>query len=189
MLNLLDQTRTRLKSSEKFNFIDFASNELDYNSYEDKNQFSQDYEKEMATNILDGSKAFGSEKTIVLVGNYHAKRTSNTFGNSNYELMAKHMPTPETISLNTVFISETSWNCKGVSPADCGSSDTGGRIKADSKIANLGAFTILLNGEELIRDYPWWQKDKDIYDGIAFVGAVSMSPPANKDGRIPRPTK
>lgn len=196
MLELVDYAR-EVSQTNNLSVIKFKADDLNFNLFLsknpdtgeddfDQNGYSAAYEKAMAVNILSGATKTGADKTIVLVGNVHARRSNVTFGELDYPAMAANMPKPRSITLNTVSIGGTSWNCRGGKPSDCKVNKTNESISRDSKIAKTGNYTILLGEGRGVIPYvndsyykPEW------FDGVIFVGAATASPPANLAGRVP----
>lgn len=196
MLELVDYAR-EVSQAKNLRIIKFKADNLDVQAFVSKNSdtgadefdqngYSAAYEKEMAKNILSEANASGAEKTIVLVGNVHARRSNLTFGELDYPAMAAHMPSPLTWTFNTVNTGGTSWNCSGGKPSDCGISETAASISNESEIAKSNHFEILLGrGRETIPKISQRSYKPEWYDGVIYAGAATASPPANIMGRIP----
>lgn len=179
MLALLDYARITQQSESSFKPFFFQSTDVDWSQYEaDPNAVLQANEKGMAENILSFSQKNEIDKTIILVGNLHAKRAKNPFGDHDYDFMAVHMPAPETLTLSNLYGSGTSWNCLGSITGEtvCGASDTQGNVDPDSELAKTENYEI-----KIIQSPTAAIKG---YDGWFYVGAANASKPANLAGRM-----
>ena len=115
----------------------------------------------MAEIIRTQSKGF--DRTIVLVGNVHARK-AELLGLPGVQLMA--MLVPDSISLIVLHDGGTSWNRVG---EEARSRETF-KLNAMDKAANSMAFSL-----ENIPAYPG---DVPSYDGYVSVGPITASPPA-----------
>lgn len=196
MLELVDYAR-EMSQTKNLKVIKFKADDLDAKKFSSKNpdtgadDFDQNgyvtaYEKEMAENILKEAAALNIDKTIVLVGGVHARRSNVSFGELDYPAMAVHMPAPQSLTFNTINTGGTSWNCRGPKPSDCGKSQTVASISSESKIAKSDDFEIILGlGRKTIPHVSESRYKAEWYDGVVYMGAASASPPANILGRKP----
>ena len=185
MLGLLDFARMTQQSRPDFAPFLFQDTDANWSKYEtDPNSVSSDIEKGMANHILTHARSGQFDKVIVLVGNLHAKRVRNQFGDHDYDFMAQHMPAPETATLTNVYSAGTAWNCMGNGQGKtvCGASKTKGYIDPDSELAKTGNYAVHLYDQNT-------ETHTDLYgpvpgyDGWFYVGSAQASPPANLDGR------
>ncbi|MDB2437187.1 hypothetical protein N9W89_00605 [Hellea sp.] len=184
MLSLIDKARSYMTAGQDLSFTAFKADDLNQENFDDRNSYTQAYEKKMAENILVSSQS--AQKTIALVGNLHARRDRRERGTSSYDLMAKHMPAPYTSSFFIVHKGGTAWNCRSGKPEDCKQYKSGAYVGADSDLAKSEILQIMYNEDEAeIAPFIGRQYQKDWYDGVIYVGDVTASPPANRDGRVP----
>ena len=184
MLRLIDKARSYMLTGQNLSFTAFKADNLKQENFADRSAYMQAYEKKMAENILVSAQS--AQKTIVLVGNLHARRYRYERGSSSYELMAKHMPAPYTSSFFIVHKGGTTWNCRGPKPKDCKQHKSGTYVSADDELARTDIPTFIFNdNEEKIKPFIGRQYEKEWYDGVIYVGGVTASPPANAAGRIP----
>jgi len=137
----------------------------------------------MADNILKGIKQRRGEKTIVLVGNLHARTDRAERGDVSYDYMAKHLVGSDMMTFDTTFSGGSGWNCQGPSPADCGANRFGGNYHKDSRLFTSSEFEIILNDDPNISDVKKGHYSPKAFNGIIHLGEVLASPPANPDGR------
>ena len=177
MLDLLNFARLQAKQrNENFKSFLFQETDADWTKYESNPKtVLQANELGMATNILKEANASGVDKTIVLVGNLHAKRAKNAFGSNDYDYMANHMLNPETVTLSNVYTSGKAWNCMGSPSGEtvCGESETQGNVDAASELAKTEGYAVVIS-----------ETPPSGYDGVFYVGSAKASPPANMDGRV-----
>ncbi len=184
ILRLIDKARSYMAAEQDLIFTAFKADDLQLEDFESRNAYMQAYEKKMAENILKSSET--AHKTIVLVGNLHARRYRLEANNLSYDLMAKHMPAPYTASFFIAHNGGTSWSCRGPQPKDCMQYKSGSYLDANSELAKLSVPRIISNDNEVeILPFIGRQYKKEWYDGVIYVGAVTASPPANADGRVP----
>ena len=184
MMKLIDKVRLQKLSGQKLRVTLFRPEYLKSENYADRNSYSQAFEEESAKNIFDGSQNI--DKTIVLVGNFHARRGRFEFKNISYEHMAQHMPPPNTLTFNVVYRSGTSWSCRGPEPSDCKEYKIGGVVNPNSSLGQSDEFRIIYNADEdEIAPFAGVRYRKNWYDGVVYVGSATASPPANLDARIP----
>lgn len=184
MLSLIDRAREYKNQGHDLTVITFRPEYMDRDDYLDRNTFSQAFEEESAKNILAGSANL--EKTIVLVGNLHARRGNFKYKDKNYEHMAEHLPAPQTLTFNAVYTAGTSWSCMGPTAADCKEYESGATVDTTSGLLDTGRFAVLIgNGRESLTGVSTHSYAPDKYDGVVYTGPAKASPPANKNGRVP----
>lgn len=183
MLKLLNVARIYKVSNAKIDLITFQAGDIYDQKFSDANSRSQAYENKMAENVL--SKVDNYDKIIGLVGSVHARRAHYKRGQLSYDLMAFHMPLPESLTFKVVSNGGTAWNCRGPEPEDCGAYPSEASVDPKSALASTTGFSILLNNNSYIRDVKDRYFKPDWYDGVVYVGDVTASPPANVLGRKP----
>lgn len=181
MLEMIDLARDRLSQGLDLQVFPFASGDYDYESFKTRNESAAGWEKTLASGVLEASA--GRDKTIVLVGNIHARRGRVKWGELDYELMAEHLPKDKSLTFNVITTRGTSWNCSG-QPHKCEERYSGGPITPDHAFAQDG-FKIIMSEDISEEDRKMLKFDNEDYDGVIFAGQAKASPPANADNRLP----
>jgi len=182
MFDLVESTRSRMAHNKSLRFGVFAGETHEVADDATPNETSSAWEKHMGENIVELAET--SERTIVLVGNLHARYGDIKFGELNYASMVEYLPKGRTRTFNALNAPGTIWNCIYETKA-CESHGAGGRIAADHPIAQAGQFRVLLK-EELAGELgETFRYNPSHYDGLIYVGASVASPPANAEQREP----
>ena len=180
MLDLIETARVWISQGYDISVTPFATMDINGEDFETKSDLAAAYEKMLADNILAGAKA--GQKTIVLVGNIHARHGAIVFGDLNYDAMAEHLPRANTLSFNMIAMSGTGWNCQG-EPIICQENIFKGQLGLNHPLAQDGRFRILSKDEIGGTKFPKLRLDPEFYDGLVFVGPAKASPPANAENR------
>jgi len=179
---MIDKARVTMANDELLRVGVFASRDYEDDKDATPSEKSSRWEKYMATNLL--TLADRSERTIVLVGNLHARYGDVSFGERTYDLMAEHLPRDRTRTFNALSAPGTVWNCI-FNTKTCESRTSGGAISIDHPITQDGRFRVLLAEELEGALGEKFRYDPSKYDGLIFVGTAIAAPPANAKGREP----
>ena len=131
-----------------------------------------------AENIDTAAQKSGYAVTLVLTGNFHARKANAKRGDVEFAPMAKHLTQyGKVLSLDMVYAAGSSWNCQikpgvrivpgqplSASQMDCGAHATPGTTERAPKLA-IELFS---------------QNEKDAatgFDGVYWVGPISASGP------------
>lgn len=185
MLELVKYSRVMKRDYAKFNVSWFRT--LDYTAIpeNDRSLSNQAIEQQMADNILKDTQENKSDKTIVLVGNFHARTDRREYKDISYDFMAKHLMGHNMMTFDSAYAAGDGWNCRGHTPDACRAHKTSGVYKPDSPLNTDSEFKIFFNGDPMIEHIARSPYSPDVFDGVIHLGPVSASPPANVDGRDP----
>lgn len=167
MLGLIEQMGVYQKSGYDVEIRTFKPSEGEYEELVPDNP-TQGYELRMSEKILEVSKH--GEKTIVLVGNMHAKRGKASWpGQAEYDAAATHLLETDAITFDARYLSGTSWTCL------MGEAGEGNKCGENE-----------IRGFEVKNEYVKPEYSQGIaidpnlknYNGTFFVGKITASPPA-----------
>ena len=182
MFDLIDYARSISRKNTNLDLNWFRTIDYSVMPKEDRSAKNQNLEKQMADAILSGIEQSGAEKTIVLVGNLHARTDRANRGDVVYDYMAKHLVGHGLMTLDTIHTGGTAWNCRGYSIADCQEYESRSYYKDGHPLANSEDVEILLNGDERLQNIRG-HYSPNVFHGAIHLGKVSASHPANPDGR------
>ncbi len=181
MFDLIDYGRSISKQTD-LSFTWFRTIDYSLMPEGDRSARNQNLEEQMASAILKSVEKNQAEKTIVLVGNLHARTDKAQRGDVSYDYMAKHLVGHGLMTFDTIHAGGTSWNCRGYSITDCKEYKSGGYYKTGHSLIESDEFEILLNGDERLQNIRG-HYSPDVFHGAIHLGKVSASSPANPDGR------
>ena len=138
------------------------------------------WEAAQAENIAIASTSPTYDNVLVLVGNFHAMKTSVSRGGNEFDPMALRLSQyGKTVSLNMRYADGTSWNClmkPGV-----------GRTKGPVGSDDLDCGPHPTKGEPSLGSEPFIRLEKNdgsdehsTFDGFFWVGAISASVPKSR---------
>jgi len=182
MFDLIDTARVIMGKNDSLDVGFFASGTFEVDDDATRSERSSAWEKHMADNIVKMSKA--SNRTIVLVGNLHARFGKNTFRDNNYTLMAEYLPRDKTRTFNALSAPGTVWNCIFQNKT-CESRSSRGHVPADHPILQEERFRVLLADELEGSLGEAFGYNPSHYDGLIYMGAADAAPPANASKREP----
>lgn len=99
IFNILNVIRDYKSQGYQLSTVNFVPSNEAIKSFSLDN-FSSEYEKLLAKNIMDGFRIHKPDKMIVLVGNLHAKNGYGRFAGQTYQLMANYIDPRQSITLN-----------------------------------------------------------------------------------------
>jgi len=156
-----------------------------FNGFKDEQQYNRlahlpfqgPSEAAKAENIREASTLEPYDYVLILVGNFHAIKTSFSRNGIEFDPMARLLSRyGETVSLNMRYADGTSWNCS-LKP---GVDRTAGGISTDDVVCGANP----TKGEAMSRPAPAMALEQADdagealpYDGFFWVGSISASPP------------
>ena len=193
MLKLFESLRQRISKNENIAFIPFLGT-LDPMPFIDsetgelinKRGYLEANEKAMADKIKSSSKNAEADKTIVLVGNVHARNGKIHAAGERYRVMGDFFDPAHTVRLKAISMSGTAWNCSRSEAQElkCGETDVEGYdFESPISKALTSGYRIFLKNNPKSEYSNSELGISAFYDGFVYVGEAIASPPANAKGR------